>query len=105
MANKPLVKKPIPGYRIFQARVAIGLSQEKLGVLIGLDEGTASTRISRYENGIHEPPISTAKNIAKALKVPLNYLYSDQDEIAELILHISKLSKNEIIEITQRLIQ
>jgi transcriptional regulator with XRE-family HTH domain len=67
--RKSSPKSPIPGSRIYEARLAKGLSQEALGVLIGLDEGTASARISRYESGIHEPPINTARNIAKTLGI------------------------------------
>ena len=68
-----------------------GIPQDKLGVLIGLDESTASARISRYESGIHEPPIKTARAIAEALQVPLGYLYCDDDRLAEIILAASEL--------------
>ena len=74
------------GARLRQARERCGLPQDKLGVLIGLDEHTASARISRYETGVHEPPISTARQLAKALNVSLAYLYCDEDDLAEIIL-------------------
>lgn len=67
------------------------LPQDKLGVLIGLDEQTASARISRYESGVHEPPIKTARQLADALSVPLGYLYCDDDRLAEIILAASEL--------------
>jgi transcriptional regulator with XRE-family HTH domain len=38
----------------------MGLPQDKLGVLIGIDERSSSARMSRYENGVHEPPIQVA---------------------------------------------
>jgi len=63
----------------------------KLGVMIGLDETVASARISRYEGGVHEPPISTARALAEALGVPLGYLYCDDDRLAEIILAASEL--------------
>jgi transcriptional regulator with XRE-family HTH domain len=69
----------------------MGIPQDKLGVLIGLDEHTASARISRYESGIHEPPIKTARAMAEALGVPLGYLYCDDDRLAEIILAASEL--------------
>ena len=72
----------------------MGLSQDKLGVLLGLDEQTASTRISRYENGIHEPPLKTAQSIATTLGVPLAYLYCDDNRLAELILQCSKFTED-----------
>jgi len=93
----------IPGSRIFAARIAKGISQEALGVLIGLDEGTASARISRYESGIHEPPIDTARNIAKTLGVPLAYLYCEETELAFLLLKLSKLSKRDLSELAAKL--
>ena len=70
----------------------MGLSQYKLGVLLGLDEQTASTRISRYESGIHEPSLKTAQSIAATLGVPLAYLYCDDKRLAELILKCSKFT-------------
>lgn len=69
----------------------MGIPQDKLGVKIGLDEHTASARISRYESGIHEPPIKTARLLADTLQVPLGYLYCDDDRLAEIILHVSEL--------------
>lgn len=69
----------------------MGIAQDKLGVKIGLDESVASARISRYESGVHEPPIKTARDIAHALDVPLGYLYCDDDRLAEIILAASEL--------------
>jgi transcriptional regulator with XRE-family HTH domain len=56
-----------------------------LGVLIGLDEGCASARISRYETGIHEPPFSVAEKMAKILEIPVAYLYCVEEDLASLI--------------------
>jgi transcriptional regulator with XRE-family HTH domain len=69
----------------------MGIAQDKLGVKIGLDETVASARMSRYESGVHEPPIKTARDIAQALGVPLGYLYCDDDRLAEIILAASEL--------------
>jgi transcriptional regulator with XRE-family HTH domain len=76
----------IYGSRLKQARKIKNIPQDKLGILIGLDEHTASTRISRYENGVHEPAISTAQKISNILSIPLAFFYCDDDELAELIL-------------------
>lgn len=70
------------------ARERLGLPQDRLGVLIGIDEGSASARMSRYETGVHEPAIATARLIAVALRVPLPYLYCDDDLLAEIILMV-----------------
>lgn len=69
----------------------MGIPQDKLGVAIGLDEGVASARISRYETGDHQPQIKTARDIAEVLGVPLGYLYCDDDRLAEIILAASEL--------------
>ena len=45
----------IVGLRIKALREELGLSQEKIGVAIGIDESSSRARISRYELGVHEP--------------------------------------------------
>lgn len=72
-----------------------GYPQDRLGVEIGLDETTASTRISRYETGVHETPFDTAVLIAKALGVPTPYLYCEDDELAALILSWRGLARGD----------
>jgi transcriptional regulator with XRE-family HTH domain len=87
--------RTIFGARMRQARERLGLPQDKLGVMIGLDEETASARISRYETGVHEPQIAIARSIAKALKVPLAYLYCDEDDLASIIEDSARLSSTD----------
>ncbi|GHU45047.1 hypothetical protein AGMMS50289_15170 [Betaproteobacteria bacterium] len=71
------------------------LSQDRLGVLIGLDEACSSARISRYEGGVHEPPFKTAESIAAALGVPVAYFYCPDETLAQLFLTLSRLPKPE----------
>jgi hypothetical protein len=71
-------------------------TQDKLGVLIGIDEGCSSARISRYESGIHQPPLPIVHLLAKQLNVPLAYLFCEDDLLAEAIIKLSKLSKTEL---------
>lgn len=95
---------PIVGRRMRERREALGLAQEKIGVAIGLDESSARARISRYELGVHEAPLPTAKQIAAALKVPLAYLYCEDDATANLLVELHKLnSKQRGIRIEQLL--
>lgn len=54
--------------------------------MIGLDESSSSARISRYESGIHEPPLAIAESLAAALGVPLPYFYCDDEQLAGVIL-------------------
>ncbi|KHS95578.1 MULTISPECIES: helix-turn-helix domain-containing protein [Pectobacterium] len=72
--------------RLKQARLAKGLSQKKLGIAAGIDEFVASTRINRYEKGVHEASIETAQQLAEALDVPLAYFYTENDELADMML-------------------
>ena len=81
--------------RIRQAREMLGIPQDKLGVLIGLDEGCASARISRYESGKHQPPLKTVQLLAKKLNVPTAFLFCEDDLMAEIILKLGRLSKSE----------
>lgn len=81
----------ITGRRIRALREELGWSQEKLGVAIGIDESSARARISRYELGVHEPPLPTVRQIAEALDVPLSYLYCEDDDLAALVLTLHRL--------------
>jgi transcriptional regulator with XRE-family HTH domain len=93
--SSPLINLSVFGTRLREARLRMGIPQDKLGVLIGLDEHTASARISRYESGVHEPPIKTARDLAEALDVPLGYLYCDDDKLANIVLAVSQLPESD----------
>lgn len=88
---KPPQTPTVVGRRIRLLREEFGWSQEKVGVAIGIDESSARARISRYELGVHEPPLPTARLIADALQVPLIYLYCEDDQVADLLLRLYRL--------------
>jgi len=71
--------------RLKQARLAKGLSQKRLGIAAGIDEFVASTRINRYEKGIHQADLDTAQRLAEVLDVSPSYFYEENDELAEKI--------------------
>ena len=71
--------------RLKDARKRRKLSQEALGIAIGLDESVASTRINRYENGIHQPDWGTLAKIAEVLQVPPAYFFADDDLAKQLL--------------------
>ena len=87
------------GRRLREARTRVGIPQDKLGVQIGLDEGSSSARISRYETGEHEPPYTTALSLAQALQVPVAYLYCEDDTLAELILLLGKANAKQLKQV------
>ena len=91
MAGQQLHSTSIVGRRIKELRGQLGWSQEKIGVAIGIDESSSRARISRYELGVHEPPVPTARAIADALGVPLAYLYCEDDKVAALLLALHQL--------------
>ena len=99
MTAKHDLKKLQPGVfgrRLRQARTWAGTPQDQLGVAIGLDESTSSSRISRYETGVHEPPIPTAKLLAAELNVPLAFLYCDDEDLALALLGLHAMSTKEL---------
>jgi len=87
------------GARLREARRRAGLPQDKVGVEIGLDEGTASARISRYEAGVHEAPYATATRLAEVLNVPVAFFYSEDEELARVILTWGELSPEQRVEL------
>ena len=91
MASKVSHSTSIVGRRIKALREDLGWSQEKIGVAIGIDESSSRARISRYELGVHEPPLPTARLIAGVLGVPLTYLYCEDDKVAELLLALHNM--------------
>lgn len=93
MTNPPTSTSTVLGHRMRARREDLGWSQEKVGVLIGIDESASRARISRYELGTHEPPIKTARLIADALQVPLAYLYCEDDGAARLLLALGAMGK------------
>lgn len=81
------------GKRLKIARINAGLKQAELGVRAGLDEESASARISSYENGVHAPDFRLVRKIAAVLDVPEAYFYAVEDELAELILRYHRHRK------------
>jgi len=72
--------------RLREARLKAGLTQERLGVLAGIDEMSASARMNQYERGKHAPDWLTVRNVAAALRMPVAWFYTDDDASAEMLL-------------------
>lgn len=81
--------------RLRQARLAAGLTQEALGVAAGIAAEVARTRINRYEHGVNECDLRTAKRLAEALGMPLAAFFAETDEVADAIQALAKLSVEE----------
>ncbi|WP_323635481.1 helix-turn-helix transcriptional regulator [Pectobacterium polaris] len=74
--------------RLKAARLRANLTQEKLGVLAGIEEATAYSRLSHYENGTHKPTFELVCEFARVLNVPECYFYIVEDEFAEDVLNL-----------------
>jgi transcriptional regulator with XRE-family HTH domain len=92
---------PIPVFarRFREARERADLTQEEVAAQAGIDEFSASARISQYETGKHVPRYEIARNLARALRVPVEYFYAADDRTAELLLLWSQLASAQRIEL------
>ena len=81
-----MTKKSPVAKRLRQARELKGISQKALGILAGIDQFAASARVNQYERDKHVPDYATSIRLAKALEVPVTFLYADDDDLAEMIL-------------------
>ncbi|WP_407332545.1 helix-turn-helix domain-containing protein [Enterovibrio sp. 27052020O] len=96
------MESPFPT-RLRAARKAAGMTQQQLGINLGMDPNTASARLNQYEKGKHAPDYQTAKRLADELGVPVAYLYCDDDMLAALLLAASKLSPNKQQELLDKI--
>lgn len=80
-------------HRLKEARVRASLSQQRLGILAGIDEATASARMNQYERGVHTPDFDLACRLASVLDIPACYFYTVEDDLAELILNYRSTKK------------
>lgn len=87
---------PVYSRRLREAREARDISQRNLGIKSGLDEFVASTRINRYEKGVHQPALQIQQKLAKALDLPLAYFYAEDDELAQLISDFARQRKRKL---------
>lgn len=74
------------GRRLREIRTGSGMSQKALGIAAGLDQFVASPRINRYELGVHKADFLIAQRLAEVLNVPTSYFYTEDDQLAELMI-------------------
>ncbi|MDP2152817.1 MAG: helix-turn-helix transcriptional regulator [Methylotenera sp.] len=90
--------------RMRKARLAAGLTQEALGVLVGIDEATAKVRMNQYESGRHTPPLSMIEKIASTLARPVTWFICSEDT-TELHLALNKLDEIKRSEVISSMIE
>lgn len=91
-------ESPLPT-QLKKARLALDITQQELGVRVGLDPGNASARMNQYESGKHMPDYKMLKKMAAELNVPVPYLLCDDELLGDLILELSKLTDQEKAEL------
>jgi transcriptional regulator with XRE-family HTH domain len=92
---RPIDPRALFCKRLKEARLAAGLSQRQLGIRADIDPFVASTRINRYEKGVHQADLGTASRLAKALELPLAYFFAEDERLARMIATFSKLTRAE----------
>ncbi len=74
--------------RLKSARIRANLNLVELGILAGIDEATAYSRLSLYENGTHRPSFEIVCAFARVLDLPEAYFYTVDDKLAEAVLEL-----------------
>ena len=85
---------PFP-QRLHQARTEAGISQKDLGLRIGMEPSSASSRMNHYEKGRHMPDYETLERLAKELDKPVAYFFCDKESLAELVCLLDTLSEDQ----------
>ncbi|KAF0812236.1 hypothetical protein IGB42_03226 [Andreprevotia sp. IGB-42] len=78
--------------RLREARLRAKLSQEQLGIRIGIDPASASARMNRYELGKRVPDLELVEKLAAELGLPAAYFYAVGDDEAELLQQFHRLN-------------
>lgn len=66
---------------------------------------SASPRVNQYERGKHAPDYSMARRLAEALNVPVSYLYTEDDYLAEVVMlfwDLEEEKRGELLEWLRR---
>lgn len=85
--------------RIKEARLRAGLSQEQLGIQIGIDPASASARMNRYELGKRVPDFDLVTRLADELGLPAAYFYAIGEDEAELLRKFHVLNHAEKVRV------
>ena len=97
-----MAKTPIPK-RLREVRTRAKLSQTNLGVAAGMDPSGASARMNQYERDTHVPDYQTMKRIAGVLGHPVQFFYTEDDLLAEVLLYVGKLDHAGLVNLRDEL--
>jgi transcriptional regulator with XRE-family HTH domain len=80
--------------KLLQIRLSLGLSQNEMLRVLGLDEKLFRSAVSGYELGTREPPLPVLLSYARAAGVCLDSLVDDVIEIPKKLPSKAKHKKN-----------
>ncbi len=85
--------------RLYLARKTKKISQRNLGIMAGMDEGSASARMNQYERGKHVPDFLMVTKIAQVLDLPTAYFYTEDDQLPEMVqqFHLLDLEQKQLV--------
>ncbi len=98
-----MTKQPPISKRLKELRLEAGLTQDKLGILAGIDEHSSSARVNQYEKAKHVPDYDTIQRFAKIFKVPSCYFYAEDDSLALMIRLLGKRPTQEQVKLIKKL--
>ena len=87
-----LMDENIFAKRLKFAREKNGISQKKLGILIGQSLNNASPLINRYERGTRQPHPQTVAKISHALNIAPSFFYEPDEILSEIIFLLSNVT-------------
>lgn len=77
MGTKPRQRPKKLGQKLLQIRHALGLSQSEMLRALGVERFSSAARISEYESGVREPPLSMLLGYGSTARVHLEYIIDD----------------------------
>ena len=78
MGTRARAKQERLGEKLFQVRIALGLSQTEMLHRLGAEDFISYHQISRYETGKREPPLWILLEYARAANVSTDVLIDDE---------------------------
>ncbi len=82
------VRRPTPARlpeKLLRIRDALGLSQNGMLRMLGIEEGYDRATISGYERGVREPPLPVLLEYARAANVYIDALVDDKVDLPKKI--------------------
>ena len=68
---------------------------------------SASPRVNQYKKGKHAPDFQMAKRLAAVLNVPAAYFYTEDDDLANVLLVLGSLPlerRKRLIEVLRKMV-